>query len=187
VALPHNPGDHALVWNDEALQAPENFRLAAGWDAEADAGADADAVVLPARYRGRVFGRNLSPALTWTDLPAGTAVLAVVAQDPDTPMSGASTHLVALVDPAVVPALADGDLSAGTGPAGVVLGRGTVKLGWAGPMPPKGHGPHRYIVQVYALDRRPALRPGFRLADLRGALGAGILGRARLVGTYENS
>lgn len=191
MALPHNPGDHALLWNDEALQAPETFRIGAGW---ADGGPNG----IPARHRGRVFGRNLSPALTWADLPQGTVELALAVQDPDTPMSGASTHLVALIDPAVATSLGDGDLSAGTAAPGVVLGRGSIKLGWAGPMPPKGHGPHRYIFQAYALDRRLGLRAGFRLAELKGALesksaleskGAprtGILGRAQLVGTYEN-
>lgn len=181
MALPHKSGDHALVWNDGALQAPENFRLAADWAGEGGG----DAVEIPDAYRGRLFGRNLSPAVSWSGLPADTAQLALVVQDPDTPMSGASTHLVALIDPSVVQRLADGDLSAGADVAGIVLGRGSLKSGWAGPLPPKGHGPHRYVFQAYALDRPLALRPGFRLAELRSVLGGGVLGRARLVGTHE--
>lgn len=182
MALPHKPGEHALVWNDQALGVPENFRLTADWAGE---GAG-DTVEIPNAYRGRLLGRNLSPAVGWSELPAGTAQLALVVQDPDTPMSGASTHLVALIDPAAVARLADGDLSAGADVAGIVLGKGSIKSGWAGPLPPKGHGPHRYVFQAYALDRSLALRPGFRLADLRGALGGtGILGRARLIGTHE--
>jgi Raf kinase inhibitor-like YbhB/YbcL family protein len=181
MALPHKPGDHALVWNDTALAAPDNFRLAADWAGEGGG----DSVEIPAAYRGRLFGRNLSPALSWHGLPGGAAQLALIVQDPDTPMSGASTHLVALIDPGAVARLADGDLSAGADVAGVVLGRGSLKRGWAGPLPPKGHGPHRYIFQAYALDAPLGLRPGFRLAELRSALGAGILGRARLIGTHE--
>lgn len=110
----------------------------------------------------------------------------LVAQDPDTPMSGASTHLVATIAPAAVAMLAEGDLSKGSAPSGVVLGRGSIKLGWAGAMPPKGHGPHRYIFQAYAVASPLGLRPGFRFADVKKALAAGVLGRARLTGTYEN-
>ncbi len=179
VELPHNPGDDAVVWNDETLQAPENFRLSAEWDAGEDSGA------IPERFRGRVLGRNLSPALTWSTLPEGTAQLALVVQDPDTPMSGASTHLVALIDPDVISRLADGELSKGSSAPGVVLGRGSIKLGWAGPLPPKGHGPHRYVFQAYALDHPLELRPGFRLAELNTRLRAGLVGRARLIGLHE--
>jgi Raf kinase inhibitor-like YbhB/YbcL family protein len=181
MALPHRPGDHALLWNDDALDAAENFRLSADWAGEGDT------AEIPRRYRGRLFGRNLSPALSWSDLPAGTAQLALVVQDPDTPASGASTHLVALIDPSTTASLIDGDLTAGSPASGVVLGRGSIKRGWAGPLPPKGHGPHRYVFQAYALAQPLALQPGFRLADLKSGLREGILGRARLIGTYENS
>jgi Raf kinase inhibitor-like YbhB/YbcL family protein len=179
VALPHNPGDHALLWNDETLRASENFTLSADW---ADGG---DSGEIPAQYRGHVFGRNLSPSLTWSALPDSAAELALIVQDPDTPMSGASTHLVALIDPAMISRLADGELSAGSELPGLVLGRGRVKLGWMGPLPPKGHGPHRYVFQAYALGRHLGLRRGFGLAELRSGLRAGVLGRARLIGTHE--
>jgi hypothetical protein len=179
VELPHNPGDYAVVWNDETVQAPENFRLSAEWDDRTDSGE------IPERFRGRVLGTNLSPALTWSTLPDGTTQLALVVQDPDTPMSGASTHLVALIDPDLNSRLADGALSKGSTAPGVVLGRGSIKLGWAGPLPPKGHGPHRYVFQAYALDRPLELRSGFRLAELNTRLRTGVLGRARLIGIHE--
>ena len=177
--LPHHPGDHAVLWNDETLQAPQNFQLTADWDDGGDSGA------IPKRFRGRVLGRNLSPALTWSMLPQGTAELALVVQDPDTPLSGASTHLVALIDPDVIARLADGDLTKGSSPHGVTLGRGSITLGWAGPLPPKGHGPHRYVFQAYALGRPLELHPGFRIADLKRRLRTGLLGRARLIGMHE--
>ena len=69
MALPHKPGDHALVWNDEALAAPENFRLVADWAGESIG----ETVEIPNAYRGRLFGRNLSPAVSWSGLPDGTA------------------------------------------------------------------------------------------------------------------
>ena len=180
MALPHKSGDHALLFNDETLGAPQNFRLSAEWADEGDSGE------IPRRFRGRPLGRNLSPSLAWSALPEGTAQLALAVQDPDTPMSGASTHLVALIDPTVATELSEGDLSSGSAATGVVLGRGSIKLGWAGPLPPKGHGPHRYVFQAYAVGQPLGLRAGFRLGELKSALAAGILGRAQLVGTYEN-
>jgi len=179
VALPHKPGDHALLWNDPKFDAPENFRLFADWAEDGDTGE------IPDSFRGHVLRRNLSPALSWSPLPEGTAEFALVVQDPDTPMSGASTHLVAVVDPSVVSRLADGELSKGTAPDGVTLGKGGFKLGWAGPLPPKGHGAHRYVFQAFALDRTLGLAAGFRLRELSGVLGSGLLGRARLIGMHE--
>lgn len=180
MALPHKPGDHALLWNDETLRAPENFGLSAEWASE-------DAVgEIPDRYRAHVLGTNLSPALRWSTLPAGTVELALVVQDPDTPMAGAATHLVATIDVAHRDRLEDGALTKGSSPSGVVLGKGGIKLGWAGPMPPKGHGPHRYVFQAFAMQKPFDLRTGFRLAELRDALAQGVLGRAQLIGTYES-
>ncbi len=177
MALPHRPGDDVLLWNDTTLEAPENITLSAEWPEGGD---------IPARFRGHVFRTNLSPALTWSALPEGTIELALAVQDPDTPLSGASTHLVALIDPATISELRDGELSAVSAAPGVVLGRGSIRVGWAGPLPPKGHGPHRYVFQLYALDRHLGLRPGFRLDALRTALAdARILGRARMIGLHE--
>lgn len=179
MALPHKPGDHALLWNDPKLDAPENFRLFAEWAEDGDTGE------IPDRFRGHLLRKNVSPALSWSPLPEGTAEFALVVQDPDTPMSGASTHLVAVVDPRVVSGLADGELSKGDAPVGVTLGKGGFKHGWAGPLPPKGHGAHRYVFQAFALDHALGLATGFRLRELTGVLGTGLLGRARLIGTHE--
>ena len=46
-------------------------------------------------------------------------------------------------------------------------------LGWLPPDPPPGHGPHRYVFQVYALDSRPELDEGAG----RGAVVAALKGR----------
>ncbi|MEV7394104.1 MULTISPECIES: hypothetical protein [unclassified Streptomyces] len=57
---------------------------------------------MPSRYRGRVFGANVSPALVWTQPPQGTVELVLIVQDPDFPFGKPATHALALgIDPAL--------------------------------------------------------------------------------------
>ena len=55
------------------------------------------------------------------------------------------------------------------------------------PDPPPGHGPHRYVVQVFAcahacgFDKTPGKH------DVVEALKRGVLAKGRLVGTYERA
>jgi len=101
-------------------------------------------------------GENLSPALEWSDPPAGAKSFAVLVHDPDAPTGGAGFWHWLLVDlPASTRSLPQG---AGN-PDGKQLPAGAKQLetdfgeiGYGGPCPPKGHGPHRYVFTVYALD-----------------------------------
>ena len=84
--------DDTLVWADPDLQAPENFTLTSTAFAHGDP--------IPERYRGRIFGANISPDLTWTPPPAGTRELVLIAQDPDVPMGRPATHVLTVgIDP----------------------------------------------------------------------------------------
>ncbi len=60
------------------------------------------------------------------------------------------------------------------------------RLGYGGPCPPKGHGPHRYFFKLCALDV-PALglRRGARRAELDRAMAGHVLAEAVLMGRYE--
>jgi Raf kinase inhibitor-like YbhB/YbcL family protein len=58
--------------------------------------------------------------------------------------------------------------------------------GWGGPCPPPGHGPHRYVFRLYALDAELGhLSVGARRRDVEQALANHVLGVAELVGTYQ--
>jgi phosphatidylethanolamine-binding protein (PEBP) family uncharacterized protein len=56
-------------------------------------------------------------------------------------------------------------------------------------MPPRSHGPHAYVFQLFALDQAldqaPGLPASFTLDDVIAAIKGHAIGRARLDGTYE--
>ena len=123
-------------------------------------------------------GEDVSPALSWSDPPAGTRAFALVVDDPDAPV-GTFTHwLGANIDPE----------SAGLaeGASAPVEGRNDFGTGgWSGPCPPPGHGVHRYFFRLHALDA--PLDVGFRSSrpQFDRALEGHVLATAELMGTYE--
>lgn len=99
-------------------------------------------------------GKNLSPALAWTDAPPGTESFAITVYDPDAPSGSGWWHWVVFDIPATAHSLAEGvGNSAGKGlPAGAVQGRTDFGIhAYGGACPPAGDKPHRYIFTVYAL------------------------------------
>jgi Raf kinase inhibitor-like YbhB/YbcL family protein len=98
-------------------------------------------------------GENNSPALTWSNPPAGTKSFVVTMYDPDAPTGSGWWHWVV----ANIPASATG-LAANAGksggpalPSGAVQSRTDFGApGYGGPCPPPGK-PHRYIFTVRAL------------------------------------
>jgi Raf kinase inhibitor-like YbhB/YbcL family protein len=170
-------GYEKLAWARPGLRAPENFSLSSP--------AFKDGSPLPDEYRGRLFGHNTSPAISWTAPPAGTVELVLIVEDADSPFGNPNTHgLAAGIDPARGGIPADG--LTGSGPAdGPKLGKAGRQRGWFGPMPLPSHGPHRYVFQLFALDRRLDLPASFKLGDALTAMSGHVLGRARLEGTCE--
>ncbi|MGH2863489.1 MAG: YbhB/YbcL family Raf kinase inhibitor-like protein, partial [Solirubrobacteraceae bacterium] len=59
------------------------------------------------------------------------------------------------------------------------------RRGWSGPLPPRSHGPHSYVFQLFALDCQPELPNGFTLTDALRGMAGHVIARARLDGTYE--
>lgn len=171
-------GPHTLVWAHGDLPAPENFTLTSP---AFDHGAP-----IPEKYRGRLLGANVSPALAWTQPPAGTAELVLVVQDPDVPFRKPATHALAVgIDPSL-DGIPENALTDPSSIPGIRHGKGALgRRGWAGPLPIRSHGPHTYAFQLLALDQATGLRAGFTLDDVIAAGQGHTIGRARLDGTYE--
>ncbi len=93
--------------------------------------------VIPVKYT--CDGADLSPPLSWSDIPEGTKSFVIIADDPDAPI-GTFTHWVIYDIPAKVRSLEEGvpktervgDAKQGLNDFGYV--------GYGGPCPPKGRG-----------------------------------------------
>ena len=99
-------------------------------------------------------GGNVSPALNWSNAPAGTKGFALTVYDPDAPTGSGWWHWVMFNIPATVTSLplGVGNPASGQTPKGAVQSKTDFgKPGYGGPCPPQGDKPHRYIFTVYAL------------------------------------
>ena len=132
-------------------------------------------------------GGNISPAVSWSNAPAGTKSFALLMHDPDAPTGSGWWHWVVYnIPPSVIslPAGA-GDPKKNLMPAGVVQGRSDYgSAGYGGPCPPPGK-PHRYYLRLYALNVEKLEVPPDATAALIGFnVNAAALGKAELMGLY---
>ena len=136
---------------------------------------------IPAKHTGE--GANVSPALSWTGAPEGAKSFAVICHDPDAPLvspgSYGFVHWVLYNLPAGTTSLAEGT-SEGTNGA-----TDSGKSAYGGPMPPEGHGVHRYYFWVLALDAELNLPPDLTLWEFLEKAEPHVIAMNRLVGTYE--
>ncbi|MFE9423057.1 YbhB/YbcL family Raf kinase inhibitor-like protein [Kitasatospora sp. NPDC006697] len=175
------PDERNQAWNRANLAGPETLTLTS--EDFADHG------TLGTRHSGRrVGGQNLSPQLAWSAPPAGTAELLLVVEDIDVPLgSHPAVHCLAVIDE-TVRELPTGALGKQAATPGVTLLRSVLSRGYYGAEPLKGHGPHRYVFELYALGAslpdRAAL-PKVRPRRLLAGIDAPVLARGRLTGISE--
>ena len=126
-------------------------------------------------------GGDVSPALSWTDPPAGTRAFALIVDDPDAP-GGTWVHWVLYDLPANAKSVPEG-IAADKLPAGAKQGVNDFrKTSYGGPCPPGGT--HRYYFKLYALDAPTDLKPGATKQQLLAAMKGHVLGEAEMVGKY---
>ena len=132
-------------------------------------------------------GGDVSPALHWDGVPAGTKSLALIVDDPDAPDPSAPQttwiHWVVYDIPPDASGLNEG-AAKGALPQGTRDGTNDWKrTGYGGPCPPVGR--HRYFHKLYALDIvLPDLHQPTKAA-LEKAMQGHILAQAELIGTYQ--
>ena len=127
---------------------------------------------------------NTSPHLKWSGAPEGTKSYAITVFDPDAPTGSGFWHWTVANIPADVIEIAAG----GPLPSGAVEGRTDFgEPGFGGAAPPPGHGPHRYIFTVFAVDTdRLDVTPEDSGAKYGFNLHFHTLARASITATYEN-
>jgi Raf kinase inhibitor-like YbhB/YbcL family protein len=137
--------------------------------------------MIPPKYS--CTGENVSPPLTWKEVPMGTKSIAIITDDPDAPM-GSWVHWVFYDIPASVHSLGE-SIPQGKKPAvGGTQGMNDSRnLGYDGPCPPSGT--HRYYFKVYALDTALGLPPGATKKDVVKAMDGHVLGESVLMGKFS--
>lgn len=96
-------------------------------------------------------GGNKSPQLSWSGAPDGTKSFAITCYDPDAPTGSGFWHWVVANIPADVTSLEAGASSGGLPAGALEIRNDTGQASYAGPCPPEGDHPHRYIFTVFAV------------------------------------
>jgi len=136
--------------------------------------------MIPQKYT--CDGPDVSPPLSWSDVPAGAKSLALIADDPDAPM-GTWVHWVAWNIPPNAHGLEEGMPKKDSLPNGMKQGTTDFRsIGYGGPCPPSGT--HRYFFKLYALDTSLNLPPSTTKKDLEKALQGHLLQQVELMGKY---
>lgn len=134
-------------------------------------------------------GENVSPQLSWANAPEGTKGYAITIHDKDAPTGSGWWHWVVFDLPATTTSLpaGAGDPAKNMMPAGAIQSRTDFGApGYGGPCPPPGHGPHQYIVTVYALKTdKLGLDANASPAVVGYTLNANTLSKASIVFYYE--
>lgn len=142
---------------------------------------------IPARHT--CDGKDISPPLAWSGVPAGTRSLALVVDDPDAPDPKAPkttwVHWVLYDLPPDSTGLSEGVAASQLPPESREGKNDWKRTGYGGPCPPIGR--HRYFHKLYALDvALPDLHSPTK-RQLEAAMEGHVLARTELVGTYQRS
>lgn len=154
-------------------------------------------VTSPTMQTGRMMprdyspdGRNLSPPLEWTNLPEGTAQLAVICQDHGAGFPPPWVHWIIYNIPGSASGLPEGIPIDPARPMPTeIRGAEQGNNGWGlamyrGPAPPVGNLHHYHFV-VYALDEALDLPSGLTREELLEAIEGHVIGQGDMVPIYQ--
>jgi Raf kinase inhibitor-like YbhB/YbcL family protein len=174
--------EHTVI---ERLKGSSDRRLI-----QVSSSAFADGNTIPTKYTAD--GGGVSPPLEWRDVPQGTSSVAVIVEDADSPTPHPLVHAIVVnLDPresSIVEAALDSPDHKGVG---LETGPNSfLSHAWLPPDPPPGHGPHKYVFQVFAL-RYARSGPRFERAPGREELVRAIaefgIGAGCVIATYERA
>jgi Raf kinase inhibitor-like YbhB/YbcL family protein len=128
-------------------------------------------------------GDNVSPALSWSNVPEGTKSLAIMMFDPEGRPPGGVSHWVAYGISPSVTGFAEGEAAKPSDK--YVGGQSLMKMpNYFGPCTPPGPQ-HHYTFTLIATDLEPtALQPGLTRDELIKALDGHAKGATGLIGTF---
>jgi Raf kinase inhibitor-like YbhB/YbcL family protein len=140
-----------------------------------------DGGFIPVKYS--CDGEEISPQLSWTGVPAETASIVLIVDDPDAPL-GTFIHWVLFNIEPTQSSLPEG-FSPDSGSPGInIEGKNGFGHDGYGPLcPPKG-SMHRYYFQIFALDQMLDLPAGSTRQEVEKQMSGKILAAGQLVGKF---
>ncbi|MBA0127613.1 YbhB/YbcL family Raf kinase inhibitor-like protein [Haloechinothrix sp. YIM 98757] len=133
-------------------------------------------------------GHDVSPQLSWSGFPAETKSFTVTCFDPDAPTASGFWHWAVFDIPASVTELPSGagdDSGSGLPSGSLTLPNDAGARRYIGAAPPPGHGPHRYMFAVHAVDVESLGFSDGTPAFLGFNLFSHAIGRALITGIHE--
>jgi len=137
--------------------------------------------IIPSKFT--CDGKDISPPLSWSNLPNGSKSIVLIFDDPDAPV-GTWVHWVIYNIPPDSNNLEENVPKDRELKNGAKQGRNDFgKIGYGGPCPPEGT--HRYYFKLYAIDTILDLKTGTNKEKLENAMKGHIIAKAQLIGKYK--
>ena len=142
--------------------------------------------MIPSKYTAD--GAGVSPPLKWDGVPEEAASLALLVEDPDSPTPKPLVHAIAWNLPPQDGSIGEGALGGEDRHTRVPTGKNSYfSDDYLPPDPPNGHGPHRYVFQIFALDTRLHFEKPPGRSALLDAMRGHVLAKGLHIGIYERS
>ncbi len=127
-------------------------------------------------------GSNISPQLSWHNIPQGTESFALICHDPDAPREHGWYHWLIINIPATITSIESGGKIADA----TETINDFKQYEYGGPCPPIGHGIHHYNFTIYALDTKTLdLTRDSSPIEVEKAVRAHAIAQATITGLYE--
>lgn len=146
---------------------------------------------IPAKYTAD--GDGLSPPIRWIGVPEDAVAVVLLVEDADSPTRQPLVHAIVWDLPGSDGELPEGALPSSRAAADArtssdAMGRNSyLTRSYLPPDPPPGHGPHRYVFQVFALDTQPRFDAPPGRSALLEAIKGRVVSKGLLIGTYERA
>lgn len=134
--------------------------------------------MIPSQYT--CDGDNISPPLSWNNVPKNTRSLVLIVDDPDAPHGTWDHWILFNIPPHVTSLVKNVSVLPGGAKEGV---NSWGKTGYGGPCPPSGV--HRYIFALYALDNVLSFDDTPTKKRIIQAIDGHVIAQATLIATYE--